>query len=317
MGRVLFEQDGAVFDWPGVTLVFRVEADSFGLELEDGRNDYNVYVDGELKEIWRTQSREAFRLFKGKADLVHEVRLVKRTEASWGEAVFRGLWLPPGARLHEPPMRPSRRILFWGDSLACGYGVEGRDPLCPGCRDLENVEKSYAGLLTRELQAESQVVAWSGKGLLRNYGDPAPRSEEPLPVYGERIVASRPETVWDPSGWRPRLIVVELGSNDFSTEPSPDPREWVQAYAALLRNFRRRFPEAALLCAADGTTGLLGTCVKEAVQRIKAEGLCDVSWHPWEKFNIREMGCDYHPDVRAQRRMFEQILPTAREVAGW
>lgn len=315
-GRVLFRDGQARYDWPGVTLCFRFRGDSFLLESVDGGNDHDLMVDGRLKETWRTRSGETLKRVEGLGSGEHEVRLVKRTEASWGETLVNGLLLPVGARLLDPPPPSPRRLLVVGDSLACGYGIEGEDPLCPGCRGLENVTRSYAGLCAAELSAEAHIIAWSGKGLVRNYGAPGVESPDPIPLFWERTCAQRPEPAWNPAAYHPQVVILQLGSNDFSTEPSPEPGAWARRYEEFAREILRVYPGARLLCISRMGVPHLADAVSEAVRSMRGAGI-PAGLVVWDRFHIREMGCDYHPNARAQRRMADQVMGPLRELVGW
>ena len=59
-----------------------------------------------------------------------EVRLYRRTEASFGVTRFLGVELG-GGKLLAPPPAAARRIEVVGDSVTCGYGNEGADMNCP------------------------------------------------------------------------------------------------------------------------------------------------------------------------------------------
>ncbi len=80
--------------------------------------------------------------------MTHSVVLRKRTEALFGVVTFHGFAVAgdDGERFFVPAvkaaMRPkkaleSRRIEFVGDSISCGYGIEGHPP-CPFTAATEN-----------------------------------------------------------------------------------------------------------------------------------------------------------------------------------
>ena len=314
-GRVLFEDGIARFDWPGVSLSFRFRGSSFTLDLSDGNNDYRLELDGRPLEPWRTRPGETGRTFGGLSAGEHAIRLSKRTEASYGVASFGGVLFPAGAELLSPPPPSERRIEFVGDSLACGYGVEGNDPQCPGCRALEDVHLSYAGLTAAALRADARYIAWSGKGVLRNYGDPASRSTQTLPDLHPRTLAGRPEPREDPSGWIPHLVVLQCGGNDFSTEPRPDLIDWAGAYSAFALRLLTRYPDVRLLCVSSAEVPKRG--IEAAIEEVRSRSGQAVPLVRWDKRNIRELGCDYHPGASAQRQMAEPVLGAVRDLMGW
>ena len=66
---------------------------------------------------------------------------------------------------------PSRHIEFIGNSLTCGYGVEGKDRSEPYKAETENCNLSYATIIARYFNADYTLIAHSGRGVVRNYGD--------------------------------------------------------------------------------------------------------------------------------------------------
>ena len=124
--------------------------------------------------------------------------LTKRTEASYGIAALRGILVDSaGGLLTMQQPRPSRRIEFVGASWFAGYGNEGASIQCSDLRSAENNYESVGPMTARLLGAEGVVVAYSGRGVVRNYGDPSLRSAEPFPVLYPRTLASRTEPLWD------------------------------------------------------------------------------------------------------------------------
>mgnify|MGYP000565073380 CR=1 FL=1 len=49
-------------------------------------------------------------------------------------------------------------------------------------------------------------------------------------------------------GYRPDLVVINLGSNDFSTEPHPYKREFVKAYMQIIAQLREHYGNIPILC---------------------------------------------------------------------
>ena len=60
-------------------------------------------------------------------------------------------------------------MLIIGDSITCGYGVEGDVEDEIFCTAKENPSKAYSLLTAQELNAEYQIVAWNGKGVISAY----------------------------------------------------------------------------------------------------------------------------------------------------
>jgi len=266
-GRIDFsDPKSPVFDWPGVSITTRFRGTSIGFLLQDGQNNFDVQVDGNPVTVWVTRPSQTLYSLEGLAPDEHEVRIVKRTEALFGPTVFQGLVLEKAVDLLEPPARPKRKIEIIGDSWVCGYGNEGASVLCPDLRPFENADKSFGALLARDLKAEYHLVAYSGKGVIRNWAEKGPVSPNPFPPLFDRVLESAPQSRWDFSRWIPDAVIVHLGLNDFSTEPQADAGNFVRQYALLLQHLRQVYPQASLFCFCTAGWPNFYPYVEEAVQ---------------------------------------------------
>ena len=141
------------------------------------------------------------------------------------------------------------KLLVIGDSISCGYGVEGAYP-CTWSASTENVLDSYAILVAAAVDAEVIVTAWSGKGMVRNYGDKNTTSVDPMPIYYNRTLANIADSYWNPEKYQPDVVIVTLGSNDYSTTPHPSDEDFINGYINLLTQVKTDYPNAqiATLC---------------------------------------------------------------------
>jgi len=206
------------------------------------------------------------------------------------------------------------KLLVFGDSLTCGYGVLGTGP-CDFTASTESSTASWAGVTAKELQAELSQVTWSGKGVVRNYGDVQQTSDYPLPFYYNRTLGFNPtdkgfagdDLYWDPLNYQPDLLLVLLGSNDYSTNPVPETSEFVSGYSALVQQMKRDYPHAkiVLLCAPDQSSSAKCPNVKTTASQNKVHFLQIQPTDP-----VAWGGCSGHPTVTQQKQMAElSVLP--------
>ena len=89
------------------------------------------------------------------------IRLVKLTEEQYGNVWITNL-------ITDAPVTrdaiPSRHLLFIGDSLTAGYGVDGINGISTFRTADEDVTKTYAYQAAEMLHADSRIVAYSGNG---------------------------------------------------------------------------------------------------------------------------------------------------------
>lgn len=303
------------FDWPAVSISTVFQGCAIGILLEDGNNNYDVFIDGNLQQVIVTGGAGQYTI-SGLHPGIHTLLLVKRTEASFGIATFRGLLLQKGMSLMKPPSPPIRRIEFVGDSLACGAEVEDPNTSCEPShfRPTANGYLAYGPLAARALGADYRVTSYSGTGILKKFGD----ANLSLPGYYPRVLAGREIPVIDPKRWVPDAVVIELGGNDFfSDTPPPSRKEFEDAYKILLALLRSNYPKAYLFCMSFGTSPPVGNLIQDIVAQENVSGdtrviLMDVDY-PANHLT----GCYKHFDLEGQNLVSREVEKTLRERLGW
>lgn len=321
VGRVdTSDPNAARFAWSGSGLVARFEGTSLAVRMGGGQ-EYTVVIDGVVApKFIPTGGLDT--IAQGLAPGVHEVQLYRRTEAHLGESIFLGLKVGAGELL-EPPAAPARRLEIVGDSISAAYGNEGADRTCGFTAQTQNHYLSYGALAARAVGAELVTVAWSGKGVVCNYGDEPDSCTAPLPEYYDRVLPARPTSRWDSSRFQPHAVVVNLGTNDFSTDQDPTETEFEAAYGALLGRIRAANADAVILC----TIGpmLFGDDLAKARSSIAraVQARVDAGDAKVKVFELAPTdpangyGCDWHPSLQTHRVMADTLTAVLRAELGW
>lgn len=311
----------------------------FAVYLDDGKEPA-------LREALR-EPEQTFVLFEEERPRRVKLRLVKMSEAAFGlvgvkefeitgSAGSTGSTDSVGAAQDEhdivvtkTPDRPHRMELI-GDSITCGYGNEGvlgRDVFTTA---QENPEEAYAVLTANALNADYQLVSWSGIGLISNWVPEdvnEPREEMLVPwlyPYRDLRLCERlglPLEKWDDSQYRPELIVLHLGTNDDSYVRKIPDRQAVfgAAYYAFLEYVHEHQPQAAILCVL-GTMGqnLCGEVARQA-ERFTAEhpGVRIDSLVLPEQKEEDGIATDFHPSKITHRKTAQALAAKVREFMGW
>lgn len=250
------------------------------------------------------------------------VRLIKRGEMSHGPNILVGIELSDGGELVEYKYPYSHRIEFIGDSITCGYGALGLNYSCHYSITNSDATKSYSFLTATRFNAEIYSECWSGKGLLRNYGDTKWRSDDNMVDDYEYTIHSEGVPSWDAkwnhSNYHPDLIVINLGTNDYSVNSSyvPSDDQFKTAYVNFMTSLLKNSPEAHVIAACSTVT----TCCKNteaAVKELAATGNKVHYVHlPTLDYNT-DYGCDWHPNFNGHRKYADTIIKYVEENLGW
>jgi lysophospholipase L1-like esterase len=273
-----------------------------------------VSIDGQIRaELIKPGAARVS--FTGLGPGPHKVRLDKLTESQSQSARFLGFFAGTDAQaLREaaPEVGRGRRIEFIGDSYTVGYGVRSTAFACTEAQvhDLTDTSLAFGPVLAHRLGADYRIVAFSGRGVVRNYAGLAPG--EPLPALYDRLIPGEatPHVAAD-DPWKPQLIVVGLGTNDFSTPVRPG-EGWTDqtalraayrdGYVAFLNAVAARQPQARFLLLADD---LFAEDVAEVARQIDAvaPGLA----MPVRITGMAKTGCHGHPSVSDQILMADRL----------
>ncbi len=202
------------------------------------------------------------------ANAVYTVTFRKHIEANYATAVFAGFSMDTAATYLTPPASAARRIEVIGDSISAGYGDLGTVATCNATADNEDSEKAYGPVAAAALGADLHLLAWSGKGVYLNNDH---TTTETMPMIWTRAVATDANTAWDTSSWTPQVVVINLGTNDF-TNTSVDQTTFVSTYTAFLGQLRSAYPKAEIIVSMGPMLqgDVLTTCIGYLQQAISA-----------------------------------------------
>ena len=194
-GRVEVANDAVQYSWPGVYFEGRFRGTGVGLVLNDPASDYDVQVDGTTVATLVKPGRTT-RWINNLPNGDHNVRLVKRNDSPWATSAFGGLVAAPGGSILSPPAARHRQVEFIGDSLTVGYGNLSTSRTCTADQLARrtNTDVSYGALTARHLDADYQVNAYSGLGMVRNYNGGSPNVN--YRTYYDRALLNVTVDVW-------------------------------------------------------------------------------------------------------------------------
>lgn len=313
------------FDWPGVSIGCFFTGDQIGISLEGGWKSYfNLFIDGELISVF-TAPHDTTLFFQPTNDAAyHELLLTKRTEADMGMVRFKGFILDEKAEILTSSQESERRIEFIGNSITCGYGTEGANRDERFSAETENNYKSYAAILARAFNADAHYIAHSGIGMVRNYGDEKSVSDPKTTMPGryDRTLDNDTTLLWDFSQWKAHCVVINLGTNDFSTQPHPDRDSFQNAYKGLIAKVRSTHGDVPIFCVVGPMINEpCFSYVKELTHYYRTEVKDTNVYFAGLPDNLLndgvDLGSDWHPSYKGQLKIAAQLLDPIATVMDW
>jgi len=319
-GRVLYESDGAIrFGWPGIYFEGRLRGAGVRVRFDAPQEHMRLLVDGEPKALF-TKAAEIDLTVAGLSDGEHVVRLEKQTESQAGGGRFLGFYPTSGTVPLGAPPRP-RRIEFIGDSHTAGYGNTSATRQCTGqeIHDRTDTQQAFGPLLARRYDADYRIIAYSGFGIVRNYNGSSPERSLPR-IYAQPTPDTPTDVDSAETGWRPQIIVINLGTNDFST-PLRTGERWRSAeelradyrrtYVDFVKRLAARQPQARfILMGSDQFIADVRAIAGEV--NGSAPGLAT----PVHVTGLEGTACDWHPSLSDNAKMADLLAATIESLAG-
>jgi len=335
-GRISFTYpERPAFNYPGTQIIAAFEGTSLKMIAKPGSGYYMAQIDeAEPFKVSFMEKRDSVvTLATALPEGRHVVRLMYIIEGYELFPEFWGFVLDKGKSLVEAPALPARKIEFIGNSITCGYGNEGTRPNEGFDYATENHYYSYASITARTLNAQHWVVARSGIGAYRNYGEAktgSPRSCMPVQYeytgYAYDLSLREGPTFlrekWDFSRYQPDVVCINLGTNDLSTQPY-DVTLLKQGYQRLLKMIREHNPKAKILFLCGSMlNGKELEIAKQILDEVTAEANKAGDKEVY-RFNFTPQngdlgfGNDYHPSVRQHEKMAAELAAYLRTLMHW
>ena len=222
-------------------------------------------------------------------------------------------------------------MLFVGDSITAAYGVDGEMP-CTFTAKTENVFDGYAGIVAKHFNASAQYIAWSGKGVVRNYNAERQVSTSPMPVYYNRTIAqeSTDYGYYDPSQFPADIVYLMLGTNDYSTDPVPEDNIFIYGLTNLMNQIALDYPNSNLIVGcAPMQRGKQCLNIESAVVQYNNTKNNNNNSNKNNKFGSSKfasylfldpsliegnLGCDYHPNQVAANAIADEVIKKINQV---
>lgn len=240
-----------------------------------------------------------------------------------GAAQFGGYRLPGGgAFLDGAPLRKARKLEFIGDSDTAGWCADGSASTGDSANKFQNSHETWAAQLSDALDAEMQVQAISGIGVL----------SWPIQQYLPYVLPfATGGDEWDYTQYTPDAVVLLIGPNDPSIALKS---AFITAYKELLEQVAAAYAYAAtppkLIHVCGGSINGEDPCgaIQTANDEFNGGGRADgfeghyvaITDDDWQMLNARGssyLGCDSHYAPSGHAVLMNDILDQVKAVMDW
>lgn len=311
-GRV--ERGGAGFrhQWPGIYAEAAFRGEQVALRFDDAVNEWRVSID-DAPPVSIDRPGKAVVVIDRLSAGAHRIRIDKMTESA-APARFGGLFVGTGDALPAPAPR-RRQIEFIGDSSMAGYGARSERIDCTPeqVRATTDTPDAFAALTARHYDADYQVNAVSGRGLIRNFGGTAP--DATMERLWPRRIPNEPFRFTD-RGWQPQIVMLKLQADFVGFQPdlrwptlAALAEDYAKHYGRLLAQIHGRYPRAVFILWWFGRGDpMLESAERRISDAARAAGVRDVLFLPFPSGEFRAKGCHGHYGVEEQRRIADWLI---------
>ncbi|MBN2340713.1 MAG: hypothetical protein JXX29_03890 [Deltaproteobacteria bacterium] len=324
------------FSYPGVTIRTGFSGSSIHMDFLDSGNHTNTnYYDVSIDDAPSTRlamipGTHTYALAENLRAGAHTIEIFKRVESNYGtgQGTFLGFRIDAGETILPVPPKPYR-IEFIGDSITCGYGNTVAVDT-PGeyhyTTETANAHKSWAAITAEQIHAELSIVAYSGRGVFRNVNG---MKGNTIPKMYFKTLPDHPQGMtWEPNRFIPDIVVINLGTNDFSPSLSESKLNEVRFHyhettAIFVATLRKTYPQAAIILAVgpmlsddypEGYNALssVTAALRHIVNARSAEGDTNMYFIQLPR-EASLWGADWHPTETTHRKMADALVTFLRQ----
>ena len=251
------------FDWSASGFQFAFSGKSIELQITSHHTLYGpvilaVFVDDEVyQKIDLSEGSHAYTIPFTRNDIIY-VKFIQITELQYGSFKLEDIRVDGEIFKWD---KPQESILWIGDSLSAGYGLESDTTPLVFNTHFEDCTHAYPYMVSHALNTTPIIIAYSGNGILSRW---IPETEDA--ANDEDILPSIfPYNIDEDPSW----VIINLGTNDASyTRGIPEREQRFQKlYIDFIQTLQAKFPNAKfLLC-----YGLMEETLLSSVQKVAKE----------------------------------------------
>lgn len=320
------------FKGKSLTITLFGDAASETADNDENWARYAVYVNGiRTVEGLLDSIKKVIPVFCGVKETEADIKFIKLSECAMSTIGIAPLECD--GEITPLPAKPLRLEII-GDSITCGYGVDEYDPNVHFKTATEDFAKAYSYKTAKFLDADLRVFSISGWGIISGYVDSPdmpPLTDHIIPPYYTKLGFSyqkfddrdgfAPQDVnYDFGSYTPDLIVINLGTNDYSWCTGHEDRyeKYVDEYVKFLNVVHRNNPDAKLLCVMGVMVDEIAPYVEKAAELFKTQSgfgqIYTMRFKPHD--GSKGFGADWHPSPATHDIAAKALAEKIREIMG-
>jgi len=317
-GRIDFSDKQKPRIWaPGVYFEVRFKGSQCEALINDetAGNNHNyleiVVDDSKPYRIELSGKTNVIKVPEGLSDGGHTLLICKDTESNSGFIELIGFRCE---KLLPPPENPTRKIEYFGDSITSGTGMDISVIPCHKGQwaDQHNAYMSYGAVTSRNLNAQWQLTAQAGIGLVHSCCN----MNIVMPQVYDKVCFRGDSVAWDFKSYQPDVVTICLGQNDGKQ----DSALYCKAYVGFIGQLRQQYPKATIICltspmADSSLTAVLKHYITSITTYVNAQG--DKNVYQYFFSRAYNNGCDTHPDLDEHKLIAAELTACIKQIKGW
>ena len=270
--------------------------------IVDGKNPYRIKLKSKINRIDLPDS------LTGRE---HVIMICKDTESNIGYIDFIGFKCE---RLLPLLAEPKRKIEYFGDSITSGTGMDLSAIPCDKGQwyDQHNAYMSYGAQTSRNLDAQWQLTALAGVGLIHSCCN----MKVVMPQIYDKVFLAKDSISWNFNRYQPDVVTICLGQNDGPQ----DSTLFCGAYVKLIKSLRQHYPTADIICltspmAEKHLTSILKNYLIGITGYLNEKG--DTKVHHYFFSKQYHNGCGGHPDMADHKLIADELTACIKQLKGW
>ena len=323
LGRTYSVDGKHYFNWSASGFEFSFKGTGVRAEIASnapgGTNTayIKIFIDGvEQPDVALTKALQTVTLAEGlDPNVTHTIRVVKRSNARSSTAALVSLKLNDGEKL-APPAEKARLIEFVGDSITVGYSASAEASTSSSWSTAtEDATKTYSEYVANAFGADYSVIAVSGRGIARNYGN---TTERLIPLLYASLDDYNLEGVKYDFKRQADVIVINAGTNDASgTVTGLSKDEFMATLKTFLLDVRAKNPNAEIIYAYGMMSAGWTAQIKQVVEELRTAGDTHITYLQLKACSGKELGIASHPTADAYISRGDAIIELIEQLTGW